>query len=306
MSRIERRVAELVEDDEEMAEAVSTVKRTAEEDGGSVEWGDVSGAITSGQWGRMIEKEIVVDDDDGGFELADPEAVENALSSDIETETDVDTEIDVDAEEPETEGWSKYDKAAAAGAVVIMTAYAVGPVRTVIEAAVNPVLQPLDRALPFYLVLLVIGLATATYSTLLQANLMNTDVIQYQQKRMRALNDKKKEAKEAGDEAAQEALQEKQMEMMGDQVSMFKEQFKPTVWIMFLTIPAFLWLLSAVNQGTIVGPEPDAMVMPIAGEIEWAQGVLGPMQAWIVWYILCSITFGQVIRKAINVQITAN
>jgi uncharacterized membrane protein (DUF106 family) len=304
MSRIERRVTDLVEGDEEMAEAVSTVKRTAEGDGGSVEWGDVSDEITSGQWGRMIEKEIVVDDEDGGFELADPDAVADALSDDVET--DVDTEIDIDAEEPETEGWSQYDKVAAAGAVLIMTGYLVPPVRTVIEAIVNPVLQPLDQALPFYLVLMIVGLATATYSTLLQANLMNTDVIQYQQKRMKALNEKKEAAKEAGDEAAQDALQQKQMEMMGDQVNMFKEQFKPTVWIMFLTIPAFLWLLTAVNQNTIVGAEPDQMIMPVVGAVEWTSGVVGPMQAWIVWYILCSIAFGQIIRKAINVQITAS
>ncbi len=309
MSRIERRAADLVEEDEEMAEAVSTVKRVAEEDGGTVEWKDVSDDINSGQWGRIVD-ELLEDDGDGAFELADPEALDNVLDDETEVETDIDLEIDVDEEEPEAEGWSQYTIGAAVVAVVIMTGYAIGPVRTVIEALVNPVLNPFDQVLPFYGVIMIVALATATYSTLLQANLMNTDVIQYQQKRMKALQEKREKAKEIDDEAAQEKLQEKQMEMMGDQLGMFKEQFKPTVWIMLLTIPAFLWMLSAVNGGGFAGAEPLAersadMIIPLAGEVEWNSGVLGPLRTWILWYILCSIAFGQVIRKAINVQITA-
>jgi len=312
MSRIERRAATLVEDDEEMAEAVSTVKRVAEEDGGTVEWSDVSDEITSGQWGRIVD-ELLEDDGDGAFELADPDAVDAVLSeeTDVEPDTDLDLEIDVDMEEPESEGWSQYTIGAAVVAVVIMTGYAFGPVRTIVEAIVNPVLAPLDAVLPFYGVIMAVALVTATYSTLLQANLMNTDVIQYNQKRMQALNEKRKKAKELEDEAAQEQLQEKQMEMMGDQLGMFKEQFKPTVWIMLFTIPVFLWMLTAVNGGGFVGPEPLAdqsadIIVPLAGAVEWNSGVAGPLRTWILWYILCSIAFGQVIRKAVNVQITAS
>ena len=310
MSGIERRTANLVEDDEEMAEAVSTVKRVAEEDGGSVEWSDVSDDITSGQWGRIVD-ELLEDDGDGGFELADTEAVEAALDDETEVETDLDLEIDIDEEEPETEGWSQATIGAAVVAVVVMTGYAFGPVRTVVEAIVNPILTPFDAVLPFYGVIMCVALVTATYSTLLQANLMNTDVIQYQQKRMQAMQEKREKAKEMEDEAAQEKLQEKQMEMMGDQLGMFKEQFKPTVWIMLFTIPAFLWMLTAVNGGGFAGSEPLAdqsadMIVPLAGAVEWNSGVLGPLRTWILWYILCSIAFGQVIRKAINVQISAS
>ncbi len=312
MSRIERRTAALVEDDEEMAEAVSTVKRVAEEDGGTVEWSDVSDEITSGQWGRIVD-ELLEDDGDGAFELADPAAVEAVLSdeTDVEPDTDLDLEIEVDMEEPEAEGWSQATIGAAVVAVVIMTGYAFGPVRSVVEAIVNPVLNPLDAVLPFYAVIMCVALVTATYSTLLQANLMNTDVIQYQQKRMKAMQEKREKAKEMDDDAAQEKLQEKQMEMMGDQLGMFKEQFKPTVWIMLFTIPAFLWMLSAVSGGGFLGGEPlpdqgADMVVPLAGAVEWNSGILGPLRTWILWYILCSIAFGQVIRKAINVQITAN
>ncbi len=34
----------------------------------------------------------------------------------------------------------------------------------------------------------------------------------------------------------------------------------------------------------------------------WSEGVAGPMQAWIVWYFLCSMAFTQIIRKALDVE----
>jgi uncharacterized membrane protein (DUF106 family) len=36
----------------------------------------------------------------------------------------------------------------------------------------------------------------------------------------------------------------------------------------------------------------------------WQAGLLGPIEAWIVWYFLCSLAFTQIIRKALNVQTT--
>jgi uncharacterized membrane protein (DUF106 family) len=79
------------------------------------------------------------------------------------------------------------------------------------------------------------------------------------------------------------------------------------VWIMLLTIPVFLWMLSAVNNpGTIIEPEPAQIVFPMQGGVTWTTGILGPMQAWIVWYLLCSLAFGQIVRKAVDVQLSAS
>jgi len=32
------------------------------------------------------------------------------------------------------------------------------------------------------------------------------------------------------------------------------------------------------------------------------QGVIGPLQAWILWYFLCSMGFTRSMRKALNVR----
>ncbi|MFB6223377.1 MAG: DUF106 domain-containing protein, partial [Haloarcula sp.] len=78
-------------------------------------------------------------------------------------------------------------------------------------------------------------------------------------------------------------------------------QFRPMVWIMLVNIPLFLWLYWIVF-GAGVGTSP-VITLPIFGEVEaWSNGIAGPMQAWIVWYFLCSLSFTQIIRKALNVE----
>lgn len=94
---------------------------------------------------------------------------------------------------------------------------------------------------------------------------------------MKDIQQRQKDAKERGDDAELEKIQEEQMEAMGDQMGMFKEQFRPMVWIMFLTIPVFLWMYWAIGVGG--GSDPhivtENIVLPLVGSVGWKQGVLG-------------------------------
>ncbi|MFB6229000.1 MAG: DUF106 domain-containing protein [Halobacteriales archaeon] len=295
MARAAANVSTLVEDEPKLAEALSTVlQRTEEQD--TIEWGDVNDELSSGQWGRLIEQEILVDNG-GGFELADREAVENALgdSDDVEVSDD-------------DSGWTMWDKAAAVGSVLLFLGYSQRPVRNAVGETIDIFLGPLDQALPFYLVILTISVLTGLYSTLLQANLMDTEKMSEIQGQMQEIQDRRKAAKERGDDEALEEIKEEQMEAMGDQLGMFKLQFRPMVWIMLLTVPAFLWMYWKIlsGGGDVVGEV--TVVMPFIGDLaaqdQWTTSVIGPMQAWIVWYFLCSMAFTQVIRKSLNVQTT--
>jgi len=319
MSRTERKVRDLIEDDPSMEEAIAVVAQRTGNNGDGVEWGDVSDALSSGQWGRMIETGIVVDNDNGGFRLRDPDAVESALSDDAAatattTITDTDTgESDAD-EDAESEGWSIYDKLAGIGVLLIMTGYYFQPVQNVIGGALNTVLLPLDQMMPFYVVILVLAMLTGVYSTVLMSELMNTEVMESHQERMKSIRERKEKAKERDDDEALERIRQEEMDMMGDQMGMFKEQFRPMVWITLLTIPVFLWLYFTVQPGSagakVHGAEflvdgQAGMILPIVGEVTWSEGVVGPMQAWIVWYFVCSMGFTQLIRKAIGIRTTS-
>jgi uncharacterized membrane protein (DUF106 family) len=301
MARAAANVSSLVEDEPELAEAISVLLGRTE-NGESVEWGDVNDELSSGQWGRLIEQGVLVDSGDG-FELADRDEIEDAIREDDGTTVSPDTD-------DEGAGWTVWDKGAAVGSVLLFLGYSQQPVRNAVGGTVDLLLGPLNQMLPFYLVILTLAVLTGLYSTLLQANLMDMEKMGKYQDQMQEIQDRRKAAKERGDDEALEEIKEEQMEAMGDQLGMFKLQFRPMVWIMLLTVPAFLWMYWKIlsGGGTIVGDVQ--VVMPFIGELGaedadgWTTGVVGPMQAWIVWYFLCSMAFTQVIRKALNVQTT--
>ena len=313
MTRTAEKIDSLVREDSSMAPALEAIREEADRNGGEVQWADVSDELTSGQWGRLIEKGVLVDGDEG-FEIADREAYDRALDGDGGSASGG-ADVDIDEEES---SWSQWDKLAGVGALLLMPGYWFNSIQNVVGSTVNAVLGPLDAALPFYAVILSVALITGLYSSLLQANLMNTEIMGKYQQRMKAVQEeqkdirqRKKDAEERGASEAElerldnelERAREEQMEAMADNLGMFKEQFRPMVWIMLLTIPLFLWMYWTIRTGGIGNAEA-TVVMPLVGEVEWREGVLGPMQAWIVWYFLCSMGFSQLIRKSLNIDMS--
>jgi uncharacterized membrane protein (DUF106 family) len=296
MARTASKVQELVAEDAEMEDALEYLLDRADE--GTVSWGDVSDELTSGQWGRLIETGVLVDSDGEGFDVADPEGVRDTLEDD---------ELELPDAPDGDSSWSKWDKMAAVGSVAMFAGYTFSAVREPLADTLNIALGPLLDLLPFFAVVMVLALFTGLYSTLLQSNLMNMEVMGAYQGRMKEIQERRKEAKERGDDEALEQIQDEQMEAMTDNLGMFKEQFRPMVWIMLLTIPVFLWMYAVVGfRGAPLYPEIDLapMVMPIVGEVGWNEGLVGPLQAWIGWYFVCSMCFTQVIRKSLNIQTT--
>ena len=285
MGRTAEKVAELTREDASMEDALEFL--LAQDD--PLTWSEASEELTSGQWGRLIEKGVLADAG-GGFELADPDGVREALAAD---DDDGLTEIEDDS------SWSKYDKLAALGAVGLFAGYSVSSVRNAIGSTIDIVLGPVNSALPFYGVILVLAVLTGLYTSLLQANLMDTDKMAAYQERMKDMKERREQAKEEGDDEALEEIQQEQMEAMGDNLGMFKEQFRPMVWIMLLTIPVFLWMYWMILTQGVGSLE---VTMPLVGEVSWRQGVVGPLQAWILWYFVCSMGFSQLIRKSLNLQ----
>ncbi len=294
MARTASKVQDLLSEDPEMEPAIEYVLEESTD--GSVSWGDVSDELTSGQWGRLIETGLLVDSDGQGFDVADPDGVQEALADD-------DLEI---PDAPDTDSsWTKWDKMAAVGSVSMFAGYTFESVRDPLAGALDIFLRPLLDLLPFFAVVMVLALFTGLYSTLLQANLMDMDVMGEYQQRMKDIQQKRKEAKERGDDEALEEIQSEQMEAMADNLGMFKEQFRPMVWIMVLTIPVFLWMYWIVGfRGSEAHANLANVIMPLVGEVDWNDGIVGPIRVWIVWYFVCSMCFTQVIRKALNIQTT--
>jgi uncharacterized membrane protein (DUF106 family) len=297
MAGTAERVQDLVDDDDQMAGVVQLVLDRAED--GAVTYGDVREDVDSGRWGRLIDRGILVENGEE-YVVRDPGGVREGLEEATKAEPSVSLDIDMPEEPDSDSSWSIYDKAAAVGSVGLFAGYSISSVRNAIGNALDLLLGPLEATLPFYAVVMVLALFTGLYSTLLQANLMDMSKMSEYQQRMQDIQERRKEAKERGDEEELERIQEQQMAAMGDNLGMFKEQFRPMVWIMLLTIPVFLWMYWMLLSGQDI--HPATIMLPLVGSVSWTEGVLGPIQAWIVWYFLCSMGFTQVIRKALNIQ----
>lgn len=305
----------VLNDDPSLSSALETVlDRTASDE--VISWADVSDDLSSGEWGRLIESGVLEAEGEG-FRLSDREDVEAALSDDTGG-----------VETPEASSWTTYDKAAAAISIALFAGYSLKSVRDPIGQLVNVVLGPLNDVLPFYAVVLVLALVTGLYSALLQSNLMDAERMGQYQERMKDIQRRRKEAKERGDDAALERIKQEQMEAAGDQLGMFKEQFRPTVWIMLLTIPLFLWMYWMILDGHVFTsaqaalgeqalnnclsgqrelaecPSNAGLTLPLVGPVGWREAILGPIQVWIVWYFLCSMGFSQLLRKSMDIEMT--
>ncbi|MXR51120.1 DUF106 domain-containing protein [Halovenus sp. WSH3] len=292
MPRTAQKVDELAEEGEHMTDALQAVLSVAEEQG-SVTWSDVSDEITSGEWGRLIETGMLTDADGEGFVIEDPDGIREALDeADPADLSDQDT------------SWTTYDKLAAVTAVGMFAGYAFDSARQAIGSTIDILVGPLNDLLPFYVVILVLAVMTGLASAIFQDNLGNTEVMSDYREQTEKLKERREKAKERGDDEALEQIQQEQMEMMSENLGVFKAQFRPMVWIMLFTIPVFLWLYWMTIDVGVGGSSP-ALVLPIAGEISsWRTKLVGPMEVWIVWYFVCSLGFGQIMRKALNVQTT--
>ena len=290
MPRTAEKVDELAEDGEHMTDALEAVLSVADEKG-IVTWGDVSDEISSGEWGRLIEKGLLVDVDGEGFVLDDPDGVRDALDAADPTTTDDGGST-----------WTIYDKMALFTILGLFIGYAFSSVRESISQPINFFLGPLESAMPFYLVILVLAVVTGLFSAVIQDNLMDMEVMSEYREKANDLKERREKAKERDDEEELERIQEEQIEMMTENLGMLQAQFRPMIWILLFTIPVFLWLFWIVRDVGVTVTDP-VIVMPLFGAMnDWQQGVVGPIETWIVWYFVCSLVFTQVIRKALNVQ----
>ena len=74
---------------------------------------------------------------------------------------------------------------------------------------------------------------------------------------------------------------------------MSQEQFKPMAIILILTVPIFFWLLYRLNE------LQTTITMPYLGTHNLHEAVIWVIPAWMLWYMICSITLSQVIRKSL-------
>jgi len=104
-----------------------------------------------------------------------------------------------------------------------------------------------------------------------------------------------REAQLSQDEKKIKKLEAKKDRVMREQLEMSQNQFKPMAYILVLTVPIFFWLLFRLSQ------VKSTITLPYTGTIGLHDPAVWIIPAWILWYMICSITLSQVIRKSLNI-----
>ncbi|MFH0967400.1 MAG: EMC3/TMCO1 family protein [Methanobacteriota archaeon] len=170
-------------------------------------------------------------------------------------------------------------------------------VRVTLGTSLNVVLGPLVDTffIPFYVVIIVLSAMTGFYSSIIQKYTIDYKKMKETQNRMKDFQKDYREAMLSKDEKRIKKIEARRDGMMKDQLEMSQAQFKPMGYIMVITLPIFFWLIFRLNHF-------DAFItMPFVGNVHLTAAILGPAPAWMIWYMLCSISLSQVIRKALDI-----
>jgi uncharacterized membrane protein (DUF106 family) len=181
--------------------------------------------------------------------------------------------------------------------MLVMWAYTVEWLRVGVGQGIDGVFAPLinDFGTPFYILIVILSAFTGLYSSIIQKYTIDYSKMTESQERMKEFQTEYREATLSQDEKKIKKLEAKRDRLMKEQMEMSQQQFKPMIYIMVLTIPIFFWLLYRLAQTT------STITLPYYGMHALTDPIIWVIPAWILWYMICSITISQVIRKALNI-----
>jgi uncharacterized membrane protein (DUF106 family) len=194
--------------------------------------------------------------------------------------------------------WDKYSMVIVMGfMMLVMWAYTVEWLRLGVGQGIDSVFAPLVNGfgIPFYILIVILSAFTGLYSSIIQKYTIDYDKMTESQERMKVFQTEYREAQLSQDEKKIKKLEAKKDRVMKEQLEMSQQQFKPMIYIMVLTIPIFFWLLYRLAQTT------STITLPYYGLHSLTDPIIWVIPAWIIWYMICSITISQVIRKALNI-----
>ncbi len=194
--------------------------------------------------------------------------------------------------------WDKYGiYIALMFMMLMMFSYSIEWLRVGVGQGIDGAFAPLLDVfkIPFYILIVILSAFTGLYSSIIQKYTIDYEKMTGAQERMKEFQTEYREAQLSQDEKKIKKLEAKKDRIMREQLEMSQNQFKPMAYILVLTVPIFFWLLFRLSQ------VKSTITLPYAGTIGLHDPALWIIPAWILWYMICSITLSQVIRKSLNI-----
>jgi len=194
--------------------------------------------------------------------------------------------------------WDKYGMYIALGFMMLMMfSYSVEWLRVGVGRGIDSAFAPVvdTFGIPFFILIVILSAFTGLYSSIIQKYTIDYDKMTESQERMKEFQKEYREAQLSQDEKRIKKLDAKRDRVMKEQLEMSQQQFKPMAYILVLTVPIFFWLLFRLAEVNTT------ITMPYLGTHNLNDAALWIIPAWIFWYMICSITLSQVIRKSLNI-----
>jgi uncharacterized membrane protein (DUF106 family) len=194
--------------------------------------------------------------------------------------------------------WDKYGIYIALSFMMLMMfSYSIEWLRVGVGRGIDVAFTPLldGFKIPFYILIVILSALTGLYSSIIQKYTIDYEKMTEAQERMKEFQTEYREAQLSQDEKKIKKLEAKKDRVMREQLEMSQNQFKPMAYILVLSVPIFFWLLFRLNQ------VKSTITLPYIGSIGLHDPAVWVIPAWILWYMICSITLSQVIRKSLNI-----
>ncbi|WP_457548745.1 DUF106 domain-containing protein [Archaeoglobus sp.] len=177
--------------------------------------------------------------------------------------------------------------------------------RVELAQAVDPVLHPLLGLGKIHVVIFVLATFTAFYSTLIQKFTIDRKFMIEAQKKISEFQKKYLKAVKENNQFLLKQLEKEKDEINRIQAELMSMNFRTMFYTVVVTVPIWVWLwyviydishIGLTNVGRYPHVVSHFMVnVPFAGTIHVSKVLIFPW--WLFWYILCSITLGQVFRR---------
>ena len=179
------------------------------------------------------------------------------------------------------------------GIVLLLGIFISQDFRKALAEAISPILDPLYQNLPIHAVIFILAVITATYTTIIQRYAIDFAKFKEIQKKVMEFNKEYMDAVKKNNQFKIKQLEPKKAEMQKLQGEMMGMQFKPMFYSGIVTIPIFMWLWTKTKSDASIFVPFSKTAIHISDPVT----PFLPFPWWIFWYLLCSVTISQVIKK---------
>ena len=186
-------------------------------------------------------------------------------------------------------------------AMTIAYAFLRGPIGTAMNVVLGGLVTNLQ--VPLFITILLLSIVTGSYSSLLLNRFVDQKQVKESQAKMKEFQQRYREAQLSGDKGKLKKLETERAEVMQLSMEVQSQTMRPMPYILIISLPLFAWLSYIMQQPITFSYVSKAITFPYYPApitVEYTSGVFLGFPVWLVWYLICSLVFTQVIRKTLG------